>query len=74
MQFQGKDRIVPHKSERAQRWYPAEDTQTPKKVRVSGLHFRLECYPMRNPDSSFYRLANLSTQPNPAHLSSLAQS
>jgi len=33
--FQGKDRIVPHKSERAQRWYPAEDTKIPKKARKS---------------------------------------
>jgi len=31
--FQGKDRTVPHKSERAQRWYPAEDTKAPRKVR-----------------------------------------
>jgi len=31
--FQGKERSVPHHSERAKRWYPADDTTAPKKAR-----------------------------------------
>ena len=38
--FQGKDRTIPHHSQKASRWYPAEDTKAPRKVRPLDL----ECY------------------------------
>lgn len=34
--FGGSSRTIPHTSEKAQKWYPAEDVAQPRKVRRRG--------------------------------------